>query len=276
MTRWMCTAAVLLGTTWSGSALGDVVMPPPAHCPAGRVPTTSHRGPECALAPPKNCPPGYTGQIGGRCALYPCESDENCAAWQRCKEVQLCLEPHIVRSTCGALTPEAKSLIGAPCGPVEPYTRWDPKSICKKEGDCPAPAECRMSRLCFAKGYRVPPGPPLPGDVRATADAADASATNAATDSATEPSDSDASTTADRDDGDGAVAATQPAAADSAQPPPVDSAQPAPAGPGASVPTSSEHPGGCGRGCATGSSPRAAGALALMALLVAVRAARRR
>ncbi len=264
-TRWACAISLLLLATWTGSARADAVPPPPADCPPGRVPITSHRGPECALAPPKNCPPGYSGEVGGKCALQPCDSDENCAAWQRCKEVELCVEPHLVKTTCGALTPEAKSLIGAPCERVQPYTRWDPKSICKKVGDCPAPGECRMGKLCFAKGYRVPPGPPLTGQ---TESSRDASVASGAPDAGSMPSETDAAATpptsdsgAEQHDVMGNDVPTEPAQAP---------------GPGASVPITSEHPGGCGRGCTTGGSPRAAGVLGLLVLLVAVRSARRR
>lgn len=64
---WIPLALVVLTSV----AHADVVMPPPASCPAGTTPATSHAGPHCGLAPP-------------------CDAS-SCAAGQRCAPVRLCV-----------------------------------------------------------------------------------------------------------------------------------------------------------------------------------------
>ncbi len=67
-------------------ARADVVMPPPTDCPRGQVGVTSHGGPRCEKVAPQDCPTGWYGQLGGNCALAPCEKDADCGQDRECVE----------------------------------------------------------------------------------------------------------------------------------------------------------------------------------------------
>jgi hypothetical protein len=114
----------------------DSVFPPLAHCRSGRVPVTSQRGPECALAPPKNSP-GYQGEIGGHCILEPCETDEGCAGWQRRGDAELF---HAASRRLYLCDDDARSQ-SADHAPRCP-------SRMRYEADAPAPAAPRDAGTC--------------------------------------------------------------------------------------------------------------------------------
>jgi len=225
--------AVLL--TASGVARADAVPPPPQNCPGNTIPTTSHGGPRCAAPPPEHCPPGHRGVIDNRCVLHYCSNDQNCGAGRKCREVPVCFVPHDEWVEDGRIPLD------------EPKTVYAGKYICKREGDCRWPSECRPTSLCFTAKEAVPTGPRRPPDGRES---------TAGDSRFAEPPPGDESDTPPPDDG-----------PNGPQPSPGD---PAPHG-------ESERPSGCGKGCAATPSEHApVGAVVLVALLLARRVGRRR
>ena len=134
----MVLSALLLaigGWLMPERAWADVVMPPPATCPPGQVPVTSHWGPRCALEAPRNCPPGWIGRVGGTCGLHLCSDDSQCTDNKRCREQSLCYEEQTHEwAFRGRLRYPA------------PVKEWVPVGLCPA---CAPPRECRPGKLCL-------------------------------------------------------------------------------------------------------------------------------
>ena len=88
----------LLALTAVSAASADMI-PGPPKCPPGQVPVMSHDHIGCELAAPKNCPPGWTGIVGGHCILHTCET--SCYVQEgpplECRPFQACAELRTVR-----------------------------------------------------------------------------------------------------------------------------------------------------------------------------------
>jgi hypothetical protein len=253
-----CAAASLLLVPAS-LARADAVPPPPAWCPPGRVPVTSHAGPKCELAPPKSCPLGYRGVVGGQCVLNLCWSDESCGKGRACRETSLCHHSRLVSWEFGEQRVERSNVLGAPPRRIDPpELRWEPKSICRREGDCAPPAECRAGKICYPIGRDLPPAPAPVPSARTDAGAGGAPGRNEA--------------------GDGSSGkATQQVEEPPAQTSPVGAPEPARSigAPLAPSPTE-ERPTGCGRGCATAAPAGAALGIAVLGVVAALLLTRRR
>lgn len=173
------TLSVLLSSV---VARADVVMPPPDDCPQGQVGTTSHGGPACTREAPKNCAPGYRGELGGSCVLAACSSDEECEAGTRCVQVDACQELRELYWTGWGWRAQQRvvrsNLLGGPPAPQpdgDPPKAWVKLRICGQDGACNSPAECRPMGLCYppsaigktkAKVVSAPPvAEELPEDV---------------------------------------------------------------------------------------------------------------
>jgi MYXO-CTERM domain-containing protein len=138
-------------------AWADAVPPPPEDCPKGQVGVTSHRGPACVLEAPKDCAPGYRGNVGGTCSLAACSSDQECEGGTRCFQVDTCQEHrelHWDGWGWSARRPVAVSgnFMAGPARPAPegpPPSAWIKLRICGQDGPCNAPAECRPAGLCY-------------------------------------------------------------------------------------------------------------------------------
>ena len=155
---WRLVFAATLGVSLlpAGVAHADVVMPPPEDCPPGQVGTTSHGGPSCAREAPKNCAPGYRGEIGGSCVLAACSSDPECEAGTRCLQVDACQELRELYWNGWYWRAQRRvapnNLLGGPPEPQpdgDPPKAWVKLRICGQDGACNSPAECRPMGLCY-------------------------------------------------------------------------------------------------------------------------------
>jgi uncharacterized protein (TIGR03382 family) len=141
------------------TARADAVPPPPAHCPKGQVGITGHGGPKCVPEAPKNCAPGYRGEIGGNCVLARCGSDSQCEGGQRCLQIEVCQEYRELHWTgwgwsAQRAVPRDNLLAEPPSPPPDgpPRKDWVLLSICGQDGPCNAPAQCRAAGLCYPPG----------------------------------------------------------------------------------------------------------------------------
>jgi hypothetical protein len=140
----------------AGTARADAVPPPPDSCPKGHVGITDHGGPRCVLEAPKNCPPGYRGVLGGKCALATCSSDDQCEAGRRCLQIETCQEFRELRWTGWGWSAQRMAprdnLLAEPPSPQPdgpPKKAWVQLHICGQDGPCNTPAECRPASLCY-------------------------------------------------------------------------------------------------------------------------------
>lgn len=100
------------------SARADVVGPPPASCPVGSTPSSSHSGPHCDPEPA-------------------CTMDLMCGGGDACEEVRLC----VVQVACGGrLPPDA-----GPC--FEDHV----VGVCSSSGAC-GEGTCRIQNACIVPG----------------------------------------------------------------------------------------------------------------------------
>jgi hypothetical protein len=133
---WVLLVMLLAGRP----AFGDAVPPPPADCSAGQVPVTDHQGPRCEPGPPRACPPGWLGQVGGTCTLHLCEKDSDCANGH-CVPHSLCFEQHY-------------------CNPRScdegVRTSFSAERLCGRRHRCAAPDQCRPGKLCLPNGIDTP------------------------------------------------------------------------------------------------------------------------
>jgi hypothetical protein len=184
---WHVALVALLGAFLPiGVAHADAVMPPPEDCPPGQVGTTSHGGPACAREAPKNCAPGYRGEVGGSCVLADCSSDAECEAGTRCVQVDACQELRELYWNGWYWRAQQRvprsNLLGGPPAPQpegDPPKAWVKLRICGQDGACNSPAECRPMGLCYppsaigktkAKVVSAPPvAEELPEDVSSRA-----------------------------------------------------------------------------------------------------------
>lgn len=150
-----------MSALFSGAALADAVPPPPAKCPRGQVPITSHHGPECVLPAPTNCPAGWRGELRGICRLDVCETDQSCGAGKQCREVDVCLQEFILEWGYGqnesTERPRNRPLFAGP--PM----RYDPPrheiravDVCGQGRGCQDPAKCGKGKLCLPTGVTRP------------------------------------------------------------------------------------------------------------------------
>lgn len=170
-----CSSMVALGLWLSAhTALADAVPAPPDDCPKGQVGITSHAGPACVLEAPKDCAPGYRGEVGGNCVLAACSTDQECSAGSRCVQVDACQELRRLNwSGWGWEARRARAAAGnvlagppMPAPPGDAPEAWVKLRICGQDGACNAPAECRPMGLCYptsaigkTKAKVVPAGP---------------------------------------------------------------------------------------------------------------------
>jgi hypothetical protein len=164
--------AILVLVTAAAPARADVVMPAPTNCPRGQVGTTSHGGPRCELEPPKDCPPGWGGVMGGTCMLRPCSGDDDCdkEKGEACVEHAVCLEAfedefydYNEDEQHGENPPrrllQSPDLLAGP--PMQkkrrptPITRYNATNLCSKEIPCAAPRTCQPEKLCVRSGTRA-------------------------------------------------------------------------------------------------------------------------
>lgn len=158
-------------------AFADAVPPPPDDCPAGQVGVTSHGGPACVPEAPKNCAPGYRGEVGGSCVLAACSSDQECEAGTRCMQVDACQELRELHWTGWGWSAERPmirgNVLGGPPAPAPEGDRpkaWVKLRICGQDAACNAPAECRPMGLCYPpkagnSKAKVAAGPPKPEEL---------------------------------------------------------------------------------------------------------------
>lgn len=112
----------------------DAVPSPPASCPSGSHPDTSHDGSGCA---PDACPLGASpGFCDGHpcCRVFSCASDYgkvDCFSPAVCSGVELCLTPP-VHTTNNRSGREYREVVGACAG-----------------GGCPAGSSCERMRTCI-------------------------------------------------------------------------------------------------------------------------------
>ena len=150
-------------------ARGDAIPPPDRECPSGQVAITDHGGTRCELEAPKNCPPGWIGQVGGTCALHQCADDSSCGDPSKvCRDFSLCFEPREVRPFCvdypsGANEGSPRSpLLGMEpppaCSEIDsaPRTEWFAVNVCGDAERCASPSECRPGKLCVPKSAPAP------------------------------------------------------------------------------------------------------------------------
>ena len=159
--RVAALALVFVGTACGLSlpsrlAFADAVPPPPDSCPAGQVGVTSHGGPQCVPEAPKDCAPGYRGEVGGNCVLAACASDQECEAGSRCVQVDVCQELRQLHWTGWGWSAEAPmvrgNFLGGPPAPApegDSPMGWVKLRICGQDAACNAPAECRPMGLCY-------------------------------------------------------------------------------------------------------------------------------
>lgn len=67
-------------------------LPAPEDCPSGQVWVDGHSGGGCRPVAPKDCAPGWRGQIGGRCNVAQQIPDTACEDGLVAKDAQLCIE----------------------------------------------------------------------------------------------------------------------------------------------------------------------------------------
>jgi len=261
LTKAAPVVLVMLGLGLSArSAHADAVPPPPSHCPKGQVGITDHGGPKCVPEAPKNCAPGYRGEIGGRCVLARCSADDQCESGRRCLQIEVCQEYRELHWTgwgwsAQRAVPRDNLLAEPPSPPPAgpPKKDWVPLGICGQDGPCNAPAQCRAAGLCYppnAVGKTkakvvssgIPDTPPVPSGDAPAQDSPEGSA------GATSPG-------ADSDVAGGPTAA-----------PPSTTPRDTPI---------SEGGGGCRKGCSATAAPALTG-WSVLALLAGVGLLRRR
>lgn len=146
-------AGVLLGGILQAeTALADAV-PPAPWCLPGEVSYSSHQGGGCRVAAPKDCDPGYRGQVGGICVLQACTSDTSCQPGEACLFVDTCTEERdLIWNGYGwaAASPGYSRGAFRPA-PGPPPKAWVRLNICGQDGACAAPRECRATQLCYPK-----------------------------------------------------------------------------------------------------------------------------
>src|SRR5262249_40884224 len=130
-------------------------------------------GPRCELEPPKDCPTGWDGAIGGTCILRPCKTASDCAEGNECVEHSVCLESYQDEFYDYNETPDAdeqgqlepRSIVRSPgliAGPpamkqrrTTPITRYNAVNLCSADVACAAPRTCQPEKLCVPTGKRA-------------------------------------------------------------------------------------------------------------------------
>lgn len=150
----LALAGLLLGSVLHAEKARADAVPPAPWCLPGEVSYSSHHGGGCRVAAPKDCDPGYRGQLGGICVLQACTSDDNCQAGEACLYVDTCTEERdLIWNGAGwtANRPGYSRSLPAPA-PGPPPKGWVRLNICGQDGACVAPRECRATQLCYPKG----------------------------------------------------------------------------------------------------------------------------
>jgi hypothetical protein len=147
----LALAGVLLGGVLHAEKARADAVPPAPWCLPGEVSYSSHQGGGCRVAAPKNCDPGYRGQLGGICVLEACTSDSNCQAGEACLYVDACSEERdlIWNGNGWAATSPGYSRSPLQPAPGPPPKAWVRLNICGQDGACAAPRECRATQLCY-------------------------------------------------------------------------------------------------------------------------------
>lgn len=123
-------------------ALADALPPPrKITCPRGSQIVHDHGGTRCVKDPPKSCPPGWTGKLGGTCHLDLCQGDDECEGGKKCRKVDLCSNVE-VRTQFGRV--RGPELAGPPHR-QKVRVFYD---VCR-EGKCASPQTCGAHGVCL-------------------------------------------------------------------------------------------------------------------------------
>lgn len=246
----------LVALTASSVASADMI-PGPPKCPSGQVPVMSHDHIGCAPEAPKNCPPGWTGIVGGHCILHTCETScyTNDSRQLECRPFNACAELRTIRGHSSRMGRDFQ------------YDEWTYTGLCSP--GCSGPSTCHPTGVCLPKGVTKVGAAPANAKEHSGATPRDAKDAGAA------PAPSGTPATVDTTPAPSASTppATPPSATSSA-------AQPAPsATPAPSVETAPSNTaprsGGCS-GCQTSGGTAASLAGMLLVIGVAAAAVRRR
>lgn len=243
----------LAALTVAAAASADMI-PGPPKCPPGQVPVMSHDHIGCELAAPKNCPPGWTGIVGGHCILHTCET--SCYVQEgpplECRPFQACAELRTVRGHNNR------------AGRDFQYDEWVYTGLCTP--GCNGPSTCHPTGVCLPKGVTKVGAAPANAKAHSGATPRDAKDAGAAPVSSSPPATVDTTPAPSASAPPAASSAPTPAAAPSATP--ATSVDTTPSG---TAPKS----GGCS-GCQTSGGTTASVAGMLLVLGVAGAAVRRR
>ena len=144
-------------------ATADVVRPPPARCPRGHTPATSHGGAYCRPPPPRSCPAGHVPRVVERTAYCEPPPKEPClpgSDWtsQSLQDTYCLAQASCAEGSCGD---------GATCVPTSFCLTWTCfrcsmsriVGTCKTSADCPKGVSCFREYRCDPKKKRAPVKP---------------------------------------------------------------------------------------------------------------------
>jgi hypothetical protein len=137
----------------SSVALADAVGPPPKECPAGLVPAAFHNRAACVLPEPKNCPPGWRGELEGLCKLAICDgTDYACRLGEHCAPADLCVVEKIRQWGWGPRAPIRGSELAAPPQRLDhPRHEFEAVDVCGEGSKCQE-GKCEALHVCLPNG----------------------------------------------------------------------------------------------------------------------------
>jgi MYXO-CTERM domain-containing protein len=144
-------AALLLSIAPRRDAGADVVSPPPDRCPPGHIGVTSHSGPECVLARPTDCAPGWRGVERGECVLALCDgTDTRCEPGDHCVPADVCVVESVRTWSYGAAPRLRGPEIAAPPRYLsDPAHDFHAVDACGEGSKC-AVGRCEALRVCLS------------------------------------------------------------------------------------------------------------------------------
>lgn len=131
-------------------------------CPAGTQLVHDHGGTRCVRSAPSDCPPGWSGQLGGTCVLAVCQDDSACGKGAACKPAPLCSSVE-ERAIFGGDGPVRGAELAAPPRPARVRVFRD---VCRRGKGCGGRDSCRMARVCLAQNVDAPADRPRNGAER--------------------------------------------------------------------------------------------------------------
>lgn len=147
---WLALGASACGLP---AASADAVPPPPRTCPTGQVGITDHRGARCVERAPTNCPAGWIGELGGKCVLHVCTSDDACGKDKQCREIDACLHEWL-QEWGEAARPDPFVLAAPPHRLEPPIRRVDAVDVCQPDRKCPIDSTCGKAKVCLPVGVK--------------------------------------------------------------------------------------------------------------------------